>query len=284
MTIDPVFSRNPKEAEELQAKRVDIIGLGSVGSALSLMAARAGVGRLTLVDPEVLAIENIGRHMLSRPDVGRPKAKAVKQAIKLINPAAEVAAVVDDVRTISPKALFRKHRPDLFIGAADSFACHSYLNGLSLAEQIPALYIGCWGEASIGEILYVIPGRTACFECYAGFRRDAMPPAPTDPRKYTNPNFDPSRLPAQAGLWPNILVICGIAFQLALALLVPESDPAKHLIDAEHTLFLVNVSGYDASLQSLAVTFGQVKKGCPVCNESKLQELGADLAEQGPVM
>ena len=49
MTIDPVFARNPHEAERLAGKHILIVGLGSGGSALALMAARAGVGRLTLV-------------------------------------------------------------------------------------------------------------------------------------------------------------------------------------------------------------------------------------------
>src|SRR2546426_9770975 len=91
--IDPVFARNPKEAERLSHKHLAIVGCGSGGSALAAMAARSGIGRFTLVDPDLLALENVGRHMLSRSHVGRPKVKGIKQLIKEVNPKAQVEAV-----------------------------------------------------------------------------------------------------------------------------------------------------------------------------------------------
>jgi len=279
MTVDLVFARNPREAERLQEKHVLIVGLGSGGSALALMTARAGVGRFTLVDPDTLELENVGRHMLSRESVGQPKVKAMKRAIKAVNPQAEVRAVAKDFRAVNPADMLNGRKPDLLVGATDSFGCESMLNGLSLAENIPALYAGCWGEASVGEILYVIPGRTPCFECFARFRKDTAPLPADDPRKYSDPDYDGTRVPSQAGLWPNLLIICGIAFQLALALLDPESERGRNLVDCEHTLWLANISAYDSPLQPLAVTFATVEKGCTVCDESKLAELGKDLAE-----
>ena len=56
-------------------------------------------------------------------------------------------------------------------------------------------------------------GRTPCYECFAGFRRDKVE-IPNDPRKYTDPNFDSTKVPGQAGLWPNILIITGVMFQI----------------------------------------------------------------------
>jgi hypothetical protein len=280
MMVDPVFARNPREAAILVAKRLCIVGLGSGGSALALMAARAGVGKFTLVDPGVLALENVGRHMLARESVGQLKVKAVKHAIKAVNPAAEVHALAQDFRKLELGQVLNGKDPDLLVGATDSFACDSLMNSLSLERKIPAVYGGCWGEASVGEVLYVIPGKTPCFECYAGFRRGMAPLPADDPRKYTDPDFDGTKVPGQAGLWPNILVISGIAFQLVLALLDPDGDRGRNLIDCEHTLFLVNVSAYDSPLQPLAVTFGRVPRGCPVCDESRLKDLGEGLIEE----
>lgn len=280
MTIDPMFSRNPKEAERLAQKHIAIIGLGSFGGIFADMAVRLGVGKLTLVDPDTLAIENLARHVLSRPALNQPKVRGVKAALKSINPNVEVHAIVDDFRNMRPENILNGKHLDLVIGATDSFSCNSKVNDLSLARKIPAVYAACWGEADCGEILYVVPDKTPCFECYAAFRRDTAPaPVPSD-EKYTNPNYDDTRLPGQAGLWPNILTICGIAFQLVLALLDPEGDRAQNLLDYERTLFLMNVSAYDLPLQPLAVTFGTVKKGCAVCDESKLGELGADLPDE----
>ena len=47
----------------------------------------------------------------------------------------------------------------------------------------------------------------------------------------------------------------------------------RDTIDHEHTVWLMNISDFDCKLQPLAVTFARVKKGCPVCDESCLQQL-----------
>src|SRR5438105_4716865 len=101
--IDPVFARNPKEAERLSRKHLAIVGCGSGGSALASMAARSGVGRFTLVDPDALVLENIGRHMLSRGDVGTPKVLGLKRMIQEISPAAEVAAICRKFEDLAQK-------------------------------------------------------------------------------------------------------------------------------------------------------------------------------------
>ncbi len=282
MTIDPVFARNPREAEIFGEKHVLFLGAGSGGSGMILMAARAGVGHFTLIDPDTLALENIGRHMLTRESVGQPKVKALKRAVKTINPQASVRAIAEDFRKLKPGEIFQGQKPDLLVGGTDSFGCDSMLNGHSLEFGIPAVYAGCWGEASVGEILYVVPGKTPCFECFARFRRDEVPLPKDDPQKYTDPNYDDTRLPGQAGLWANILIIAGIAFQIVLALLDPDGERGRNLIDYDHTLWLANISAYDSRLQPLAVTFGRVKKGCAVCDESKLDELGKDPGELVP--
>jgi ThiF family len=245
----------------------------SEGFPLADMAVRSGLGRFTLVDPEILDPENIGRHVLHRDAVGISKVQGVGRAIKAINPAAEVESIEAKFTGLAVK-------PDLLVVATDSFACESLVNDYSLREGVPAVYGGCWGEASVGEILYVVPEKTPCYECYAGFRRGRAE-IPPDARKYTDPEFDGTRLPGQAGLWANILVISGVMFQVVLGLVDPESD-RRQLIDLEHTLLLVNVSKYSAHLQPLAVTFGKVKKGCAVCDESRLVELGKSLLEEPP--
>jgi len=262
MTVDPVFIRNPKEAERLSGKHVAFVGCGSGGSALALMASKSGVGRFTLIDPDVLSLENVGRHILARRYVGTPKVQGLKAEILDLNPQAEVEAVFGRFHDLPEK-------PDLLIAGTDSFTCEAKVNSYSLNAHVPAVYCGCWGEASVGEILYVVPGKTACYQCYAGFRETTVqvPEIPADIRKYTEPDFDATKVPGQAGLWANILMIAGLGFQIALALLDAESD-RSHVIDYERTLLLFNISNYGSPLQPLAVTFGKVKRGCNICRET----------------
>lgn len=240
---------------------------------MALMAAKSGVGKLTLIDPDVLSLENLGRHMLARRHVGAPKVEALKAEILELNPQAEIRAVTGKFRDLPDK-------PDLLVAGTDSFTCEAEVNSYSLRAEVPAVYCGCWGEASVGEILYVVPGKTPCYQCYAGFRRTTVevPEIPADERKYTDPDFDATKVPGQAGLWANILMIAGLGFQLALALLDAESARSQ-LIDYERTLLLFNVAKYDSPLQLLAVTFGKVKRGCNICREKIELPTPAELAE-----
>lgn len=254
------------------------------------MAARTGAGRITLIDPDTLTEENIGRHMLTTCDLGRPKVEAMRDRIRMINPECQVDALpirfsprifesprgsVFEPEGCNQTAGMLEVTPDVIVSCVDSFNCESLINGFSLRRNIPAVYGGVWGAASVGEILFVIPGRTPCYECYAGFRRSEVE-IPNDPRKYTDPDFDDTKTSGQPGIWPNALIIAGMQFQVVLGVL-----GLRDVIDDECSLWLMNISNRETGLQPLAVTFGKVKKGCPVCDESKLAELGSDLVVEG---
>ena len=252
-----LFNRNPKEREVLSEKSVAVIGCGSVGSAIAEMLVRAGLGKIELIDPDTLSEENLARHLLTRKDLGHSKVEAMRERLLEINPDCLIQARAES---------FRDVEADMIVSCVDSYKCESRVNAVSLEKSIPAVYIGCWGAARVGEILYGVPGKTSCYECFSSFRKKAD--IPVDQRKYTDPDFDDSRVPGQGGLWANILVVSGFAFQVILGLC-----GIRQTIDYEHVLWLVNVSDYESNLKSMAVTFGTVRKGCAVCDESKLAEL-----------
>lgn len=238
-----------------------------------MMAARAGVGHFTLCDLDRITPENLGRHMCDLTALDLPKALAVAQLIARVNPAAEVSVRTEDFREVADEILGAQLDPAnvVIVAATDSFECQSLVNLHALTVGIPALYVGCWGEARVGEILCVVPGRTACFECYAGFRRGTESLQLNDPRRYTELDFDETRVPAQAGLWPNILIICGFAFQILFALF--SGIEQSQILDFEQPLWLVNVADFSSPLRPLAVTPAVAKRGCPVCDESCLSQL-----------
>ena len=265
-----IFTRNPEQRKLLEDKHVCVVGCGSVGSAISEMLVRAGVGRLTLTDPENLDPENIGRHMLTQKDLGRPKVEAMKARLQEINPDCRIAVYATEFeRTIGISSPAQKSsgvdfkKFDLLVSCADSYRCQSVINGISLQYKIPAVYPGCWGAATTGEIYFVLPDKTPCYECFNKFR--AKVEIPADPRKYADPDFDDSKVPGQPGLWANILVICGVAFHVIMGIF--QNDLPKQ------NLWLMNLTGED--LQPFALTYGKVKKGCAVCDESLLEELTA---------
>jgi len=78
----------------LQSAHVVVIGLGGVGSLAAESLARSGVGRLTLVDFDLVCVTNVNRQLQAmRGNVGKPKASVLAERLRRINPAAEIKAV-----------------------------------------------------------------------------------------------------------------------------------------------------------------------------------------------
>jgi hypothetical protein len=141
------------------------------------------------------------------------------------------------------------------------------VNAISLAKQLPAVYVGAYGAVRAGEVQFCVPGRTACRECFARFRGTEQVAARQE--RYTDPDFDETRIPGQTGLWGSVLVVSGIAFHVILGLL-----GVVDCIDFERPLWIVNLD-YEG-FRPYAVTFARVARGCPVCDESKSSELRFD--------
>lgn len=81
-------------AARLMSSTVMVLGVGGVGSYAAEGLARAGVGRIILVDPETISLSNVNRQIHSlRSTVGAYKVDAMKARIADISPLAEVAAV-----------------------------------------------------------------------------------------------------------------------------------------------------------------------------------------------
>lgn len=248
------YLRNPNERAALAGSHISIVGCGSFGSALADMLVRAGIGSLTLIDPELLSIENIGRHVLTARDVGKPKVDALAARLREINPELEIEARQEKFADAA----------GVLVCCADSRRCESMVNAVSLAKQVPAIYVAAYGAVRAGEVQFCLPGRTACRECFASFRETA--PAAPRAEPYTDPDFDETRAPGQSGLWGSVLAVSGIAFHGILAVLGVRGG-----FDPERPLWIANLDF--AGFQPFAVTFCKVRRGCAVCDESKVSEL-----------
>ena len=84
----PQASRLDEDHMTLAARKVAIIGCGSLGSKIAAMLARAGVAGFVLVDDDLLLPDNFVRHDLDWRDVGTHKADSVADRVQLANPAA----------------------------------------------------------------------------------------------------------------------------------------------------------------------------------------------------
>src|SRR6516164_5625787 len=90
--------------KRLKAASILLIGAGGLGSPLGLYLAAAGVGRIGLVDFDVVDFSNLQRQVLhGTPDVGRPKLHSARDRLQAINP--EVQLNLYEARLTSANAL-----------------------------------------------------------------------------------------------------------------------------------------------------------------------------------
>jgi molybdopterin/thiamine biosynthesis adenylyltransferase len=146
--------------QKLKAARVAIVGAGGLGAPAALYLAAAGVGALTLIDPDTVSLSNLQRQVLYlTADVGRGKADTAAQRLGALNPEIEVEAVDERITAINAEDLIAGH--DLVLDGTDNFETRFTVNDACVAEGIPLISgaIGRWtGQVAVFE------GRP-CYRC-----------------------------------------------------------------------------------------------------------------------
>ena len=106
--LDRAFdARFPKEMQvKLRSAKVAVAGLGGLGSNIAVMLARSGIGKLLLVDFDVVDVTNLNRQMYFIPQLGKPKAEALPEILRQINPYLTYEAVCVKVTPENVKELF----------------------------------------------------------------------------------------------------------------------------------------------------------------------------------
>lgn len=169
------------DVEELRAKHVLVVGLGSGGSTVALELAKAGVGRLTLIDPDVLETPNLVRHECDARYLGCGKAAAVAELVYFRNPDAEVEVVRADVFSLGARLAGLVAAADLVAGCTDGEAPKHLLNRLALATGVPAVFGGVYERGAGGEVIRCAGGPDdPCYACVTSVLKEAAPVPPGD--------------------------------------------------------------------------------------------------------
>ena len=128
-----------KGMEYLSQSHVLVVGVGGVGSFAAESLVRSGVGKITLVDFDLVCITNSNRQLQAiKGVVGKPKASVLAERLRLINPNAEIKSVpwAYDNRT-SSMLLEGKNRPDYVIDAIDNVSTKCLLLARCRELEIP---------------------------------------------------------------------------------------------------------------------------------------------------
>lgn len=128
-----------KSLERLKNCHVAVFGIGGVGSYSAEALARAGVGRLTLVDHDTVSITNINRQLCAlHSTIGQNKSDVMARRIADINPECQVQSIVRSY-TDADKEFFFAQGYDYIIDAIDTVSCKLSLIETAHHRSIPII-------------------------------------------------------------------------------------------------------------------------------------------------
>jgi tRNA threonylcarbamoyladenosine dehydratase len=130
----------------LRNSTVAVLGIGGVGSIAAEALARSGVGRIILIDKDVVDITNINRQIHALlSTVGKPKAELMKNRIADINPECDAIALKMFYTEETYEELFQ-YPLDYVLDASDTVSYKIHLIKECLKRKIPV--ISCMGAAN----------------------------------------------------------------------------------------------------------------------------------------
>ncbi len=147
--------------EKLKLANVLIVGCGGIGCTAAELLARAGVGKITLIDADSIEISNLQRQIAFTPsDIGFYKADILARRLRQINPYIQVQAHTVQLNERNAQELIGAQ--DVVLDGCDNFSTRYLVNAHCKALQVPlisASAIGLQGQ------MFMVDGDSACYEC-----------------------------------------------------------------------------------------------------------------------
>lgn len=153
-----------KGQKALADSSVLIVGAGALGTAAAEGLARAGAGRMAIIDRDYVEWSNLQRQQLYTEEDARqrlPKAVAAKARLLAVNSAIHIEAYAAEgtAETLEPLI----EQADCIVDATDNFETRMVINDLALKTKTPWIYGAC--VSSQGMCMTIIPGVTPCLSC-----------------------------------------------------------------------------------------------------------------------
>jgi adenylyltransferase/sulfurtransferase len=234
--------------ERIHRFSMAVVGVGAVGAAAAEIAARAGIGSLTLIDRDVVEESNLSRQLLfDSEDAERvaPKAAAAAERLAEIAPGIAARGLVVDLAPENARDVLSGH--DLVLDGSDNFETRLLVSDAARALRLPSIYAACVGEE--GLVAASVPGRTPCLRCYL----ESLPPAGSGPTCDT------------AGIVPTLP-------PLVAALAVTEA--LRYATGREPSPGVLVVRVWDEGFRtSRSFADARPSPSCPVCSQARYPAL-----------
>lgn len=124
----------------LATVHVLIVGLGGVGAYAAEQICRAGIGKMTIVDADIVNMSNLNRQLPAlHSTIGKPKAEVVGARLKDINPELELTLINEFIRDERTEEILDSSKYDFIVDAIDSLSPKVFLLFHALKRNIPVV-------------------------------------------------------------------------------------------------------------------------------------------------
>lgn len=147
---------------KLSESKVAVVGAGALGSWEVYFLHKLGIGEIIVIDRDFVDESDLPRTVYTKEDLGKPKVDALKEKFG-------VKGYFED---LNPSTVNLLDEADLIIDGTDNIYTRQVLNDYAVKNGKPWIYVGVL--STYGNIMPIIPGKTACFRCF-------MPKLPSRP-------------------------------------------------------------------------------------------------------
>jgi adenylyltransferase/sulfurtransferase len=152
---------------KLKAASVALVGAGAIGSAALPALAGAGVGRLTVIDDDVVELSNLHRQLIFREDqIGQPKAQTAVTFARSLNSYVQVDSVAQRLDGGNARELLAGH--DLVVDGSDNFATRLTVNQACVELAIPLVSAAAAQFQAQVALLRGWEAGQPCYRCFVG--------------------------------------------------------------------------------------------------------------------
>ena len=227
---------------KLKQARVCVVGVGGLGNPITTRLAAMGVGKIRIVDRDVIELSNLHRQtMFNEDDVGQVKVETAAKKLRKLNNDIIIEELPVSINDYT--ALDAIDGCDVVIDALDSVNARYSLNRACIEKKIPFVTGAAVGVT--GQTFTIVPNESACYYClFPALDEDSMPTCSIE------------------GVHPSILSIIGGIEVSEAVKIITEKKPSLQ----DRVLHV--------DLENLIFNFTKVSKveECSVCGSGKKQE------------
>jgi len=227
---------------KLKQAKVCVVGVGGLGNPIAIRLAAMGVGKIRIVDRDVIELSNLHRQtMFNEDDVGQVKVETAAKKLRKLN--ADIIIEELPVSINDYTAFDVVEGCDVVIDALDSVNARYSLNKACIEKKIPFVTGAAVGVT--GQSFTILPNETACYHClFPALDEDSMPTCSIE------------------GVHPSILsIIGGIEVSEAVKIITGKQPSLKDKV-------------LHVDLENLIFNFTKVSRvqECSVCGSGKKQD------------